>query len=139
MEILKTSISTVNRVDSLEQVFAALVLGRPSSNCKHLGICKVERIYSNDFYSNILSGLCNESSKMYALATLQKGVYFELAFQRAFMDRTNFDLHFKEGVFIMEEDFIFEEGFMSTPFCVKAGHYKIRFTDRLVVVRFGLK
>jgi len=125
------------RVSTYEQAFAEVILGRPSANCKHLGLCKVERIYSNDFYSMMLNNsICNNSDKLYALATLEKGVYFELAFQRAFMDAKKLAEHFKNGLFVMEEDYLFDDDFMNSPVHLKSGTYKVQISDRLLTVRF---
>ena len=124
------------KVSTCQQVFAEVVLGRPSADCKHLGICKVKRIYSNDFYSRILSSVCNNSNKLYALATLQKDVYLELAFQRAFMDPEQLSIHFKNGRFVMEEDYRLDESFLDVPILMKSGIYNVQVSDRLLTVRF---
>ena len=135
METLSTVVAPTQPLDIYEQVFAEVVLGRPSANCKHLGICKIERIYTNDFYSTMLHGICKSASKIYALATLIKGRYFELAFQRAFMEPEN-EVHFKGGLFVMEEDYYLDNSFMSEPIHLKKGAYKVRVSDRLLTIRF---
>ncbi len=137
MESLSTVVSPTQPLEIYEQVFAEIVLGRPSANCKHLGICKIDRLYTNDFYSTMLHGICKSSSKIYALATLIKGRYFELAFQRAFMEAENFELHFKGGLFVMEEDYYLDNRFMSEPIHLRKGTYKVRVSDRLLTVRFN--
>lgn len=119
-----------------EQVFAEIILGRPSANCKHLGICKMERIYSNDFYSAMLDSICDNSNKLYALATLEKGHYFELTFQRAFMDSDQLADHFKNGIFVMEEDYYLDKSFFDKQIRLRSGSYKVQISDRLLTVRF---
>ena len=136
MGSISIAVSPDQPLEIYEQVFAEVVLGRPSANCKHLGICKIERIYTNDFYSTMIHGICNSSAKIYALATLVKGQYFELVFQRAFMDAENLDLHFKGGFFEMEEDYQLDKSFMSLPVHLKKGTYKVRVSDRFLTIRF---
>ena len=134
---MSTIVSQTQSVGTYEQLFVEVILGRPSADCKHLGICKIARVYSNDFHSMILNSICNNSDKIYAVATLQKGVYFELAFQRAFTDANKLAEHFKKGVFVMEEDYLLDESFMSLPVHLKSGTYKVLISDRLLTVRFN--
>lgn len=135
MGTLSTVVTPTKPLEIYEQVFAEVVLGRPSANCKHLGICKIDRLYTNDFYTTMLHGICQSSSKIYALATLIKGRYFELAFQRAFM-ATEDEAHFKGGLFVMEEDYHLDTSFMSIPIHLKKGAYKVRVSDRLLTIRY---
>ena len=136
MNSLAASYKSYQHSHISEQLFAEVVLGRPSAECKHLGICKVARIYSNDFYSTMLQSFCSNSSKVFALATLIKGQYFEFAFQRAFIDARQYGLHFQRGLFVMEEDYFLENSFMSIPIRLKKGKYKVKISDRLLIVRF---
>ena len=132
---MSTFVSRTQAVSTYEQVFVEIILGRPSADCKHLGICKVARIYSNDFYSTIMNSICNNSGKLYALATLRKGHYFELAFQRAFIDAAKIKEHFNKGLFVMEEDYRLDESFMGSSVLLKSGTYKVQISDRLLTVR----
>lgn len=136
MNSLATSYKSHQHLHISEQAFAEVILGKPSADCKHLGICKVTRIYTNDFYSTMLQSFCSNSSKVFALATLIKGQYFELAFQRAFIDAQQYDLHFQKGLFVMEEDYSLENSFMSIPVRLKKGKYKVKMSDRLLTIRF---
>ena len=134
---MSTVVSQTQSVGAYEQLFVEVILGRPSADCKHLGICKIARVYSNDFHSMILNSICNNSDKIYALATLQEGHYFELAFQRAFIDAAKIKEHFNKGLFVMEEDYRLDESFMSVPVLLRSGTYKVLVSDRLLTVRFN--
>jgi len=119
----------------VEQTFAEVVLGRPTARCKHLGICKIENAHSNNFLDYTLGG---SSNKLYALASLKIGVYFELSFTRDSISDEIYDKYFASGYFIMQESYRSDTDFMNQPFVLKKGKYQVKETDTELMVRFGL-
>ncbi|MBK6948962.1 MAG: hypothetical protein IPH16_13755 [Haliscomenobacter sp.] len=52
----------------LQQIFAEVVLGRSSAKCKHLGICKIENAWTNNFLDYMQATVEN---RLYGLASLK--------------------------------------------------------------------
>ena len=119
----------------VEQTFAEVVLGRPTAKCKHLGICKIENAHSNNFLDYTLGASTN---KLYALASLKAGDYFELSFSRDSVSEEIYKKHFASGYFLMEESYRANNDFMSHPFVLKKGKYRVQDTGTELEVRFGL-
>lgn len=138
MKSISTSAASQAMVQPLNQVFAEVILGRPSAHCKHLGICKIERVYTNDYYLISQSDLCQRSDKLYALASLRVGDYFELAFERRFIDAACYAEHFSEGTFVLEETYTSDLDLMNYPIHLKKGSYQIGFSETMITVRFDL-
>jgi hypothetical protein len=120
----------------VEQTFAEVVLGRPTAKCQHLGICKIENAHSNNFLDYSLG---NSTNKLYALASLKAGDYFELSFSRDSVSEEIYDKYFASGHFIMEEPYRSDKDFMNHPFVLEQGKYRVQDTSTVLVVRFGLK
>lgn len=120
----------------VEQTFAEVVLGRPTAKCKHLGICKIENAHSNNFLDYTLGGTSN---KLYAIASLRAGDYFELSFSRDSVSEAIYAKHFASGYFVMEESYRTTIDFMSQQVLLKKGKYQVTMTDTELAVRFKLK
>lgn len=126
----------VKSIVEVEQTFAEVVLGRPTAKCKHLGICKIENAHSNNFLDYTLG---TSTNKLYALASLRAGDYFELSFSRDSVSEEIYDKHFASGYFFMEESYRSDNDFMSQPFVLKKGKYRVQDTGTELAVRFALK
>ena len=61
----------------LEQAFVEVVLGRQSASCKHFGICNIEIVYAKRRHG-AASNFCAVAKSLFALASLKKGLYFEI-------------------------------------------------------------
>jgi hypothetical protein len=120
----------------VEQTFAEVMLGRPTAKCKHLGICKIENAHSNNFLDYTLGMSTN---KLYALASLKAGDYFELSFSRDSVSEEIYDKHFASGYFIMEEPYRSGKNFMKQSFVLKKGKYRVKETGTVLEVRFKLQ
>ncbi|MFK8005553.1 MAG: hypothetical protein AB8H03_04245 [Saprospiraceae bacterium] len=125
------------KVDSIEKAFVEVILGRPSAKCNHLGICKIERVYSNSF-EDFESFSCQSSGRLYALANLKESVYFELVFERNSISETIYDFHFKDGVFTIEEEYTVDLKLGGAPILITTGEYNIKLSDTLVAIRFEI-
>lgn len=120
----------------VEQTFAEVVLGRASAKCKHLGICKIENAESNNFFDY---GMGNSSgNRLYAVANWQQGVYFELEFSRSTVSPDVFDKYFASGTFRMEESYTTDADLLGKSICIAKGKYRVKLTNSLISVRFGL-
>ena len=123
--------------DVLEKVFTEIILGRPSAKCKHFGICEIKKIYARSFFKHT-SGYYKCPKTVYAFASLKPDVYFELAFLRHYMAPDIFKLHFKRGIFSVDEDYITNSSFMKCIVHIQKGQYPVHFSETLLTVRFGL-
>jgi hypothetical protein len=139
MRPIQTEIAYVKtrRIDSIEKAFVEVVLGRPSAKCKHLGVCKIERVYSNSF-DTTNSFLCQSSNRLYALASLKEGAYFELVFERNSISDTIYERHFKSGFFKIEEEYTADLDLGKSPILISIGEYKVRLSDTLLAIRFEI-
>ncbi|PCJ30113.1 MAG: hypothetical protein COA99_18610 [Moraxellaceae bacterium] len=125
------------RLDSIEKAFVEVILGRPSAKCKHLGVCKIERVYSNSF--DLASTIpCQVSDRLYALASFKEDAYFELVFERGSIPNTIYEYHFKSGVFKVEEEYSTDLELGKAPILITTGEYDIRLSDTLLAIRFEI-
>lgn len=121
----------------VNQAFVEVVLGRPSAECKHFGICKIKKVFANSISSEKPS-LCKSSNKIFGLASFIEGLYFELTFERAAISDSIFKEHFGNGIFRIEEDYWIESPLMGTSILLSKGEYKNKLSDTLLSVRFDL-
>ncbi|MBK7477375.1 MAG: hypothetical protein IPN74_16690 [Haliscomenobacter sp.] len=119
----------------LQQIFAEVVLGRSSAKCKHLGICKIENAWTNNFLDYMQATVEN---RLYGLASLKENDYFELAFPRSSLSPAAFEKHFGSGYFQLEEGFMTGPELMGRPIYLPKGRYQVKFSDSIVSVRFAL-
>lgn len=125
------------RKDIIEKAFVEVTLGRPSAKCKHLGVCKIERVYSNSF-DRKKTNLCVSSDTIYALANFREGEYFELVFERNSISNDTYKYHFQTGVFIVEEKYTKDLGLGKTSIVISKGEYNIQLSDTLLTIRFDI-
>ena len=123
---------------TLEQDFVELMLGRPSANCKHFGICSLKRAKPISFKQLNLRSKTSLSS-LFALASLKQGAYFELAFFRSSINKAVFKKYFANGIFRMEEPFTLNSDLLMVPVRIPKGLYIVDFSDTLVTVRFKIE
>ena len=122
---------------STKQAFVEVILGRLSANCKHLGICKIESVHSNNSrYNKGVS--CASSSGVFAIASCKEGDYFELVFERKSIPDSVYKLHFQSGVFKVEEIYSTKLDISTSPIVISVGEYNINFSDTLFSIRFQL-
>ncbi len=124
-------------IASTNQAFVEVILGRPSAKCKHLGICKIESIYSNDTHHNEPTS-CPSSKKLFALACYKESDYFELVFERKSIPDTIFKYHFQSGIFKVEETYCTNIDISNSPIMISTGEYNINLSDTLLSIRFQL-
>ena len=120
---------------AVQQTFAEVVLGRPTAKCKHLGICKIENACSNNFLDYTMS---SSENRLYGVASLQDGVYFELSFSRSSVSPAVFKKHFSSGFFRMEESYTAGPEFMGKPIYLPKGDHKVRLTNSMISIKFAL-
>lgn len=118
----------------VQQTFAEVILGRRTAKCKHLGICKIENARTNNFLDYAIGGTDN---RLYGVASLQEGVYFELSFSRSSISPTVYSKHFSTGYFHMEESYTAGIDFMGAPIYIPKGRYRIQFSDTMINIRFN--
>lgn len=119
----------------LQQIFAEVVLGRPTAKCQHLGICKIENACTNNFLDYTQAAAEN---RLYGLASLKDDDYFELAFPLSSLSPTVFEKHFGSGYFQLEEGFMAGPELMGRPIYLPKGRYQVKVSDNIVSVRFAL-
>lgn len=119
----------------IEQYFVEVILGRPSAQCKHFGICKINRVFTNAFLSNS-KYLKSTHNPLFAIASVKMNMYLELAFERSKVDTSTFEKYFRKGIFKMEESYIADTSVFNYPFEVEAGDYPVHITDTIISVCF---
>lgn len=124
--------------DHLEQVFAEVILGRPTAGCRHFGVCEMVAV-SFETLSASRPKACRASAGVYALASLQAGKRFELAFLRSSIQPDVFLTHFGDGIFRIEEPYTAGPNFMSSPIQLVTGQYRIENLGSLLRVQFELR
>ena len=127
----------IEKTNSLEQAFVEVILGRASAKCKHLGVCKIEGVHANSF-SQYTPAFCKSSNRIFALASLKEGSYFELTFERVLINNVVFEKHFKNGFFKMEEGYEIDSDLMGMNVYLSKGEYMVNFSDTLLSIRFDL-
>ncbi len=140
MNSRKTSVKQVVKREAakhspeIKQGFAEVVLGRPSSNCKNFGICRIEGVYPKKLSYDV-SDCCGDKALTYAVVSYDEDLYFELAFLRSTINKVILDQHFN-SVFIVEEPYTVKIDFMKQPWTIQAGRYSIKLSDAFLTVRF---
>jgi len=125
-------------LNTLEQDFVELVLGRPSANCKHFGICQLRRVRPSSF-KRLNQESQTSLNSLFALASLKEGAYFELAFLRSSINKAVFKKYFSSGIFRMEEPFTLHSNILRRPVRVPKGLYMVNFSDTLLTIRFDIE
>ncbi len=123
--------------DSINQVFAEVILGRPSAKCKHLGICKITSVHTTRL-NGFSSDSCNNCNKVYALISAKGKAFFEVAFLKSSIDKNVLDQHFKDAIFKVEESYTTDKAFMDTAVTIKTGIYTATITETFITVRFDI-
>lgn len=122
---------------TIEHVFVEVILGRPTAQCRHLGICTMKSIRPEDLrpYSD---RTCGNICRGYALASCRPDAYFELAFLKGLLDPHTFERHFAGGSFRLEEDYTASLAGMKARIHIRKGIYRIHFSETLLRIQFEL-
>lgn len=123
-------------IHTVAQTFVEVVLGQPSAKCKHLGICKIESVHSNGLKNN--KDKCPSTNKLFGIASYKQRDYFELVFERRTINQSIFDMHFKSGLFKVEEPYVVELEITNVPILISPGTYNINLSNSLIGVRFPI-
>ena len=123
---------------SLEQDFVELVLGRPSANCKHFGICQLRQVRPSSF-KRLSESSRSSLNSLFALASLKEGAYVELAFLRSTVNKAIFKKYFANGVFRMEEPFVVDLDSMGSPVKIPRGLYLVNYRETFITIRFDIE
>ena len=118
--------------------FVEVVLGRPSANCKHFGICKISNVYSNSFNLKTQT-ICSNPNRVYAIANWKESEYFELTIEKISIPENTFEKHFGSGIFRMDDNYTFESELTRSKIQLVKGRYKIKSTDTLLMIRFDIQ